>query len=1792
MKKCLLLALFLLIYISGSAFAVPGNLLNWSYLSCQVEKSQFEDSVNGTLHYTEMEFIGSEEWDSNQLTGTIDITGASATGRSGVLPNEILQIYYLHKNGRFIHLGDAQTDAEGMYGLDVTVLRTLTAEFADGRCTRILVNFTGSRYNIGNMVDTVYCTDYDFKFPLLGVDYSNCISIFIILGVLIGAMYASGMDPLKTFDLSTPRLPSPKYRAMSGMTMYVPGWAVQREAQIRQSKEYARMLERSLRDVSALLANAGGKRPISRGQATMVREYGNNKDLIERLRKTNALTITQKSMLTELILLGLDRQIKEATKGVDKKGLPVAGVDKSMLRDYLVNGNTKELKKISRNMDSRSNTLEMGKVRLLIRKEVGRYQKEINKMDAALKNPNEKADEAWEKFTRITGMELGDGKLRPGLRDAKEQNDFAFDVSRKWLNLGSEWKPLDKVGKFIATTPGLRRGPATAIGSVLMITGIYGRVLRTAVVDGVAGNALKGADKLTREKITPIHKATVFFENKVSEGRKSVGSLMNGFEESVLAMREIAIELKRREILTKKEMKRILVDVEKINEKHSKILNGNMSKEEKVRALIPLQKDLNGLFASFAPRFRKAMEEQKKLEGEGKWDAYLAGRLAKEIKKDIVVEPTVGKGTDTRKELADALKAFKKANKSGTDIQIEAAQRRLDKAVRSYARSTLSSSDGTCGRVSGALHQANGLREDLGNVATDSVDEKGIPKTIIQIIAPQAKGLVEKDSKRVQQALRMLQRLQGLGLPYGEHEGKQLSELKKLAQESVGADGKPISAKLSQEQLRDLIEFRDLRAQLRQNSNNLQGLERQISDMWQREQNSQVKSSTKDYIDDQGNRGRHANALLNRWIEMAYGAPKAASRMPTKEEQKAAREAQKTSAALEGKGRDAGSATAGSGDNVDVTSYMRTQLSTRIAYAERGALSGKIAELLEKKDYGTLQRMFAEAGSANWTDPKFMARYFALGNTVQKKDLVDPARTQKELDSILNNQNLTKDQKTQKMANLMIDVFPWYRKMRTEGLEAHMRAMTKDLRSSVREGYDYSNADRTNYMGINLMEANRRLQTAIVSNEEMLARGLVPGSKITQQEAVRTGAWIARPEGPWIPATASKPPKPKNPDDQIEMEKYSKAMKESDKRKEAFETYVWPNLAGADRVIYGKRTSPENGWIVDYKDTKNIFGMKQKPGGVFEKATLAALFDLGSEASTVKASITQSWMTMNDMKEWYLDKDYIRQSGERFKVSDLMDEYQRKLLEKRYNVLYEHEYDARMKELKEKLEKEENEEKKKTIENDIKTLEKGGTKGLEKEIDKELSYEKGRLRALTHGLSAVDVIRGLSIEKIPGVELGDEKHDTTGMTFGEKASAFVRQKYGREWRNFDPATARFIRELTRSSYDMAFMGVIAVRSGRAMSSGYGEDGYIATGQSNWGPGLMEPKHGGWITNEWSEAHVVPHAFPVGRWREDIPVLKSMGYGNFMYASTYPAIFAAQWFSTATRRVTSVGDGMPTPWEPQYPKRPGFAKAVGAAATSLPLYFLPLTPLIYPMILMDPMKEGRFARSRLGQAMHVTDIKYGIAKAYSAVGIRNYAMEGPTSLDAFRVGGPSWMAWAGDMFFTSDYRKGYQPVYFNNAGGRQYPFPGFSGTMNRTGLGYATTSRMDWVVPEIFRRETHIGDKLESHESSEKQLGFRKLATLTAPTWGFRKFVYDPIQRRKESERATAEAETRERGKIGPLEAAQVHMGWAAQEEADKNRRLAENAAEREKDRLKEISRQKEIQKKEKEKQDAEKKNKG
>ncbi|MFH0818132.1 MAG: hypothetical protein V1909_05895, partial [Candidatus Micrarchaeota archaeon] len=647
-------------------------------------------------------------------------------------------------------------------------------------------------------------------------------------------------------------------------------------------------------------------------------------------------------------------------------------------------------------------------------------------------------------------------------------------------------------------------------------------------------------------------------------------------------------------------------------------------------------------------------------------------------------------------------------------------------------------------------------------------------------------------------------------------------------------------------------------------------------------------------------------------------------------------------------------------------------------------------------------------------------------------------------------------ERAERLTDLMIESLPWYRKKQQEYAETIIRSLAEDKRSAARSPIERELEDK-NFLSVNMRESERRLKSYLAAGEETLERGVLPGGEITLEEAMRTGAWVQRGEAYWMPATASKAPRRPGPGaDSKDIENYDAYTR----RKGELEEYVQKHLAGADRIVYGY--IGQDGKVMDRGKSEETGEIRNR-SPFWERSILAGLYDMGYDSLPVRANITQTWQTLNYLRGRYEKTemrgvDGIPTTFGEMKANYLTNEFKIKKIES--------DLDYQVYALKQQRAKAVSDREVELIDSQI-AAEKAVVDGQIADIKRTMKTQKGLLHAVGYEPSVADMwnrfVHGSGAGSTNSAGMGG-----TGLSHYQKFGAKMRGVYGNafETGDLDPVMAGLSKRYAEESYGMFFLGIIGVRSGRAMSSLYDTQGYIATGQSMWGNAVMEPRRGNWTEIEWAETDVAKASFPGSEFQSGIPVLRHLTYGNFLRMMAIPAIMANQPVAGAMRQSNLASGGIPAPWEPQYQQAPArFLKNLGyglqGISGSMPFPFNVIGTGAFGTNI-NPVRDGAFKNLLYSQhSKH----------AY------NYSLEGKTDREGWSVGGPIYRMGNIDQYFMGDYGGPYPPMIYRSPFMKQRSFPAWVGNLSAKTPGMVS-GHFDIAQPEVFRRETDVARHYE------------------------------------------------------------------------------------------------------------------
>ncbi len=1642
MRRCLAWAMLALLLVSGVPLAIgEGGHGNQSVIFAGIQRNAV-NSVNGTLRYFDYSAVIPDDWQSSIINGVESAVGAYTDSASGPLTSQTITVSYTDENGELVELGQAVTDSQGRFGLHLpdTAIDWSTVS-GPGECTMLVLSFAGTdddpQTNPPTRSDLSYCRARDYQLPLTGVNFYNCIPVILVFGVLAAAMYASGSDPLRAFDISTPRLPGPKYKQMSQETKFLPGWKIQRQAQIRAMNDTEKALKLKLADVERLMGsrwnNARDFRKYS-NLNSLLKNYKANQQMIKALREARGLTWAQKSILIEVLYL------------VPEKMKSLAGADKAELTRILNRNDAKALNAIRAKLEKDLTAREALDIKRQLKEKVSDLEKETRELTESERKKNPDLIAAAGAVGALSMISGSTGPGKPGIRETNEQATYAFDSLRRWMMLGSsKHRGLDKVGRFVAKTPGLSGEFATIWGTVAPMFAVHYRFGKSIVVDGLAGGAIRTADRGLGDVFPSLKTARKAIENSKSVGMdKKLANAANGFDGINQEIRAIVAQLRRDNRISDQQAWDILTTSSQLYKRSNDILGDpGLSKDAKLKALAGIQGEYKTLLAGFGNTFNESLDAQRTNRGTGYRYYELVGELNTEFTTRIR-ERGVGSLSKSeieklKMELGSERVAQMRADRTLghlTQSEIEklkmelgserVAQMRADRTLGEHAREK---NLGRIRRETDPVKRAEllalyakswiGDLEDIGGRSGD-VERKG---KLHKIYEAMGRGAVQDSTiKALMNAI--------------AEERKNIADTRKGISPST------------QENKLLLGQLERLEKRLSEIENNAKFVE------GKKVGKKDEEKSADDFIHERGYIDRQTVSIINKWLELSqdrgipeekFGKPKQTDIMLTKQESdqtrlNAARLASKETSEM---------------------LMRREAMSETHAQASRRKLTGRLEAMLREGKSEDLNKLFeyvalGRMGGVDSDYNELMQRYFLGFPDVNEFVLRDKALgdATKKYSEILS-KNMSNRQKAELLANLFVESHPWYRKKQIEYAETLTRALGSDSLVNIRTGEGITGVERKNYLAANLIETNRRLQSWVLTNDELLDRGILPGGEITKEEALRKGAWIGRAEGYWQPASSKN--------------------KDRDKKIDA---YIRSNMAGADRLIYGE---------LDNK-TGEVLVKEKKSIPYLERLMLAGLYDIGQGSLDMRAAVSQSWMTIGDLGKRYVGTEMHTKDGCEFTLSDMQNQFMRnayKMNEIKKNAEFEimglkSEFDSA------------NDRRRREIDGEITAIRENRNEEI-KRIKQEMKEQKKLMDSLLYGPTTLQVAGGLWSALLSGPRDQSTGGPYGATNFSESVDNWARSFYGKNVNEFDPMMGRFSRNALRTSYEMAFLGIMGLRSPRAMSAYYMTEGPMASGYHIWGNAMMEPRKYNYVDYEWSEADVARVAFYGSRLQENIPLLRHLNYGSFLRTMALPAIHDNQRVGASMRHAITLGDGVAGQWEPQfvYPvdkksQIRGARMTAQAVTRFMPFPFNALGAL---GTTLNPTRDGWLASRVPG----VSELKYSAYSLYSKAGGTNYALEGKTDMKGYSAGGPIYRMGNIDAYYSSDYAGGYQPMFFFDPYmDNRRSFPSWVNRLYGTVPGLVG-DRFDMANPEIFRRETTAAYHLQRRAAYERKgEGWRSL----------------------------------------------------------------------------------------------------
>ncbi|MFH1470812.1 MAG: hypothetical protein ABIF01_03625 [Candidatus Micrarchaeota archaeon] len=1597
MRRGLVWGLLALLLVSGLSFASfgQGGHGNQTLVRLSVYRESTGNILRGSLYYLDYGATVTDQWQPDVIENDPNsIMNSGIIRAMGPLAGREVELGFIDNSGNYVIIDTVITDAEGAFSYPLSII-TFSPTF---RCTNVSANFTGDYVNPKQVGEILYCDAYEYGIMLAGVDWNSCVPVFLIFGLLAGAMYASGSDPLRAFDISTPRLPQPKHKPMAGESRFMPGWKNQRLMQLRAMKNSELGVRNKLAELERHMFKLRDA-DVPESLRKFVNDYRGSEriGLLAGIRNARGLSWAQRSLLIEMLALGMSNRAIKA----------VSGKNREELRAILANGgNSARIRELKRTMDENQVKKEIGEVKAEMRRKVANYEAEVKKLTESQLRENVEARKAIESISWLSGSgdpSKGgmDWPYKPGVREYNEQATQSFHVARRWAVLGSSKYAsasaqdrrkmpvrgaLDKVGEFIAKTPGLRGEFAHVITSV-----------------GVSAKLHYGMAK------------GLISQKSRDSGR--VGTAGNGFEMMSQELRAVAAQLRRtfkldengnrirkpngdfEYVLEEKEKIRFLTDSTNLLNSAERIrTDKSLSDVEKIARMKPIQAEYRKLVDEMQGHVDQAKAQQEKSEQDG----IRYGNLTQEI-------------NDRMKKKLGYAENFRELD----TIERKGDMREWAEQANVKIGSWVGGAGEVLGRRGGAYSKGN-----LGTIA-GALGVNAISDTL-----PIAREGLREHRVRAQKALEILR---GSTDPAGKAVIAQLNRHLRVMDE-IEANVEKFESDIAKE------------------GKGIEGFE------------------AKGYID------RQAISMLNKWLDLTQGKNKITL---SRQEVEEMRKFSEKLASEEG----------------SVMMQRRLRGGTIIEHYGKRRLEGRIEGMLKSSDGKIKVENLVRNAAGARGDPvmggsDIQGQHFSSMVKIDPKDRMQYTQLQDRITAIMNSADSDKV-KAQNIAGLMVEAMPWYRKKQQEYAETIIRALAMDSRAAVRGDSLFKEpgapsvnegVEDRNFLSININEGERRLRAQLASNEETLERGYVPGGAITHERALKSGAWIQKPEGYWMAATATDP----GPNATEEQKRAYQT------RKKEMLDFIQKKIAGADRIVYGVYDTTTGG----IRDSEN----RNERSPYWERAVLGGLFDVGYSSLPVRSNITQAWQTAGYLRARYEGQEMRRADGTPFTVGDLKSEY--------YSTVFgirklQTDTEFEINNLKEQRKAASTDDEKRRISDDIARV-KQEAKEREKGMRAEERRMKGELRALAFEPTTVDVWNKIIHKSGTSAAHGGTTHVGEEAGLLERMDARMRGMYsGSVDPNYlDHGMAGLSKRFGMEAYGQMFLGIIGVRSGRAMSSMYDAQGYIATGQAIWGNAVMEPRRHNWVDMEWTEADVAAAMFPGAGFQEKIPIVRSLTYGNFLRAMATPSLLINQPIAAAMRESNIADIGIPGPWEPQYQYRyqHGIRRALNTGIQGvLSLMPAPLNFFGGPNITNNPARNTMLERSALGKALHLSDLKYGVYNMYSRVG-PNYALEGKTDKESFSVGGPIYRMGNIDQYYTADYGGPYPPMIYMSPFMKRRSFPSWVANMNANYPGMVG-GHYDMTQPEIFRRETQPREYFamrSGYDAMPKSQQWMRAARLTTP----------------------------------------------------------------------------------------------
>jgi len=201
-RVLLVLAFALLLQLPCVSFAASNAPKDYTAMDITVAPksgSQSQVSISARMISIQSNDITSDQLIQSIKTGVVPASQIENIYVTRVVAGANISFYFETADKSTMLCANKTTDSNGQASCDVSV-----SSFG---CGSIVARFVGNASLFGSEVPSVYCTSGVPPFGQI-VD-SGWIAVFIVLGALAAALYASGREPLKAFDVTTPRTKGP-----------------------------------------------------------------------------------------------------------------------------------------------------------------------------------------------------------------------------------------------------------------------------------------------------------------------------------------------------------------------------------------------------------------------------------------------------------------------------------------------------------------------------------------------------------------------------------------------------------------------------------------------------------------------------------------------------------------------------------------------------------------------------------------------------------------------------------------------------------------------------------------------------------------------------------------------------------------------------------------------------------------------------------------------------------------------------------------------------------------------------------------------------------------------------------------------------------------------------------------------------------------------------------------------------------------------------------------------------------------------------------------------------------------------------------------------------------------------------------------------------------------------------------------------------------------------------------------------------------------------------------------------